>query len=260
MGADLIRHAFRGQAVRFITDEHGEPWFVAKDVTTILGIANGRDALGRVDPDGVGTTDVIDSMGRTQQASTVNEGGLYELIFMSRRPEAREFRRWVTTEVLPSIRRTGVYSATPAVDISTPAGVVAMAEQFLATARALVESQERVAYLEPRAQVADDLLDASGDVSVGDAANVLTRAAVPVGERRLFEVLADLGWLYRGGDSRWHVKQAAIETGRMSALPQTHYHPRTGDVVVDAPQPRVTPKGIAYLLRHLTQRHLVAVG
>lgn len=258
MGTDLVQHAFHGQAVRVIADEHGEPWFVLADLCLALGTKNARDVAARLDDDmkGVGQ---IDTPGGRQSMTTVTEAGMYDVIVRSDSPKARPFRRWVTTEVLPSIRRTGSYGvAVP--DISTPAGVLTMAEMFATTARALVESQERVAYLEPRAQVADELLDATGDVSVGDAAKVLTRAAVPVGERRLFDVLADLGWTYRGGDGRWHVKQAAIETGRMSALPQTHYHPRTGAVVVDAPQPRVTPKGIAYLLRHLTSRHLVAVG
>lgn len=259
MSTDLIQHAFRGQAVRVIISNEGDGLLVLADLCKVLDLGNPSMVAARIDPDALSTAEVIDSMGRRQQASVVTEAGMYEVVLLSRKPEAREFKRWLTHEVLPSIARTGSYVATVP-DLSTPAGVVAMAEQFLATARALVESQERVAYLEPRAQVADDLLNASGDVSVGDAAKVLTRAAVPVGERRLFEVLADLGWLYRGGDCRWHVKQAAIETGRMSALPQTHYHPRTGGVVVDAPQPRVTPKGIAYLLRHLTQRHLVAVG
>lgn len=233
-------------------DEHGEPWFVAKDVTDVLGIANGRDAIGRVDPDGVGTTDVIDAMGRTQTASTVNEAGLYELIFQSRRPEARDFRRWVTTEVLPSIRRTGSYSATPVPDLTTPAGVLAMAEMFTDTARRLVASEARVADLTPRAEVADRMLDATGDLSVADAAKALVRAGVPTGRDRLYQSLADIGWTYRGSDGRWRVKQAAIETGRMAVLPQTHYHPRTGELVTDAPQPRVTPKGVAELMRRLS--------
>lgn len=88
----------------------GEPWFVATDVCQILGISNNRDAISRLDEDekmdGVGITD---TMGRKNKLSIVSESGLYHLIFQSRKAEARKFRKWVTGEVLPSIRRKGYY-------------------------------------------------------------------------------------------------------------------------------------------------------
>lgn len=87
-----------------------EPWFVGKDVCNLLGIANTKDSLSRLDDDerrGVGITDPI---GRNQQVTCINESGLYHLIFISRKPEAKSIRRWVTGTVLPSIRRTGSYS------------------------------------------------------------------------------------------------------------------------------------------------------
>lgn len=88
---------------------NGEPWFVAKDVCQVLGIANHKDAVSRLDDDerdGVGITDPI---GRPQTVTAVSESGLYSLIFQSRKPEARKFRKWVTGEVLPSIRKKGFY-------------------------------------------------------------------------------------------------------------------------------------------------------
>ncbi|HUX70849.1 MAG TPA: phage antirepressor KilAC domain-containing protein [Cellulomonadaceae bacterium] len=253
MTTDLIQHAFHGQAVRVITDEHGDPWFIAGDVAAILGYRDANSFTRRVDDDDKGTQ-ILRTPGGDQSVTVVTEPGLYIGVLGSTVPRAREFKRWVTHELLPEIRRTGSYT------------VPQSREQRLALAvidaqAMLAEKDERIAYLEPRAQVADELLDATGDTSVGDTAKILTRAAVPIGETRLFAALADLGWIYRGGDGRWHVKQSAIESGRMSTLPQTHYHPRTGQVVLDAPQPRVTPKGIAYLLRHLTGgRHLEAAS
>lgn len=90
---------------------NGQTWFVAKDVCKVLGISNHKDAVSRLDDDemrGVGITDLI---GRTQRMSAVSESGLYHLVFQSRKPEARKFRRWVTGEVLPQIRMTGGYRA-----------------------------------------------------------------------------------------------------------------------------------------------------
>ena len=86
----------------------GEPWFVAKDVCDALTIENHRDAVGRLDDDERGSV-VVDTLGGRQSVSAVNESGLYNLIFQSRKPEARKFRKWVTSEVLPAIRRTGGY-------------------------------------------------------------------------------------------------------------------------------------------------------
>lgn len=88
---------------------NNEPWFVAKDVCQVLGIANHKDAVSRLDEDerqGVGITDPL---GIRQTANAVSESGLYALIFQSRKPNARKFRKWVTSEVLPSIRRKGYY-------------------------------------------------------------------------------------------------------------------------------------------------------
>lgn len=106
---DLNVFAFDSQAVRVVMVD-GQPWFVAADVCEILGFGNPRQAVeSHVDEDDVQKLDAIDSMGRTQQTNHVNESGLYALIFGSTKPEAKRFKRWVTHEVLPSIRKTGAY-------------------------------------------------------------------------------------------------------------------------------------------------------
>lgn len=87
----------------------GEPWFVAKNVCDALGIIKYRDAVARLDEDEKGGTVVVDTLGGKQAMTAVNESGLYNLIFQSRKPEARLFRKWVTAEVLPSIRKNGYY-------------------------------------------------------------------------------------------------------------------------------------------------------
>lgn len=87
-----------------MTDEQGEPLFVLKDICDALGITNTRNVSARLDEDMKGVRPV-DTLGGTQQLTVINEVGLYEVIFMSRKPEAKAFRRWVTSEVLPSIRK-----------------------------------------------------------------------------------------------------------------------------------------------------------
>ncbi|MFD3271477.1 BRO family protein [Paenibacillus dendritiformis] len=98
---------FSGSDIRVVTKD-GQPWWVAKDVCDVLEIKNSRDALGRLDEDekGVASTDTL---GGTQQVQVVNESGLYSLVLSSRKPEAKQFKRWITHEVIPAIRRTGAY-------------------------------------------------------------------------------------------------------------------------------------------------------
>lgn len=87
----------------------GEPWFVLKDVCAVLGISHITDTAKRMDEDEVGQTEVIDSMGRKQSTYIINESGLYNVILRSDKPEAKPFRKWVTSEVLPTLRKTGSY-------------------------------------------------------------------------------------------------------------------------------------------------------
>lgn len=91
---------------------NNEPWFVVKDVCNVLGIEKHRDAISRLDEDERGSV-VVDTLGGIQQMGAINESGLYNLVFQSRKPEAKTFRKWVTSEVLPSIRRTGSYEIKP---------------------------------------------------------------------------------------------------------------------------------------------------
>ena len=104
-----IMKRFNDTEVRIILIEN-EPYFIAVDICRVLGITNPTESLRSIDKDDLITTEVMDRLGRKQNASAVNESGLYDLIFKSRKPMARAFRRWVTSEVLPSIRKTGRYA------------------------------------------------------------------------------------------------------------------------------------------------------
>ena len=120
----LAPFAFGSYQVRVITDAQGVPWFVAADVCNALDLGNSRDALTRLDDDEKSTAS-IPTPGGAQSFTTVNEPGLYSLIFGSRKPEARAFKRWVTHEVLPTIRRTGTYNTAPTPSLPPGVHVVA---------------------------------------------------------------------------------------------------------------------------------------
>lgn len=116
----------------------------------------------------------------------------------------------------------------------------------------LQAERARTAELEPRAAVADQILNADDDMSVKDAANILARAGIDTGQNRLFNELARRAWIYRRpGDQAWHAYQRAIAAGWVSVMPQSHYHPRSGELVLDPPQIRVRPKGLQKLLAEM---------
>jgi anti-repressor protein len=249
--------AFRapeGPEIRVVTID-GEPWFVAADVCAALGIANSRDAVSRLDEaeKGVGETDTL---GGLQRVTIVSEPGLYRLVMRSNRPDAVRFQMWIAHEVLPTIRRAGSYATAPALPQT-----YADALRQLATS---VEEREaltaQVAELAPAASSWATLATGYGDYSVADAAKVLSRdPAINVGQQRLFTLLGRLGWIYRAGDQRWRVYQTAVEAGRLSELATSHYHPRTGELIVDPPQVRITVKGLGALHRHLAGEAPLAI-
>lgn len=109
MSSNLTPFAFGENMVRVQMDEHGNPWFVAKDVCRVLEISNHRDAVSQLDDDERDGVGITDSMGREQYMSTISESGLYALVFRSRKLEAKAFSKWVCSEVLPALRRTGRY-------------------------------------------------------------------------------------------------------------------------------------------------------
>lgn len=131
---ELSVFTYQSQPVRTVSID-GEPWFVLKDVCEALGIIKYRNVTERLEEDEARQTGVIDSMGRSQQTTVINEPGLYNVILRSDKPEAKSFKRWVTHEVLPVLRKTGSYSVSPA-PMST-------AEMFLVQAKAMVELEQQ---------------------------------------------------------------------------------------------------------------------
>lgn len=240
-----------GQSVRTV-DVSGDPWFVAADVCQVLGLHPGR-AVARIDDDEKGVR-LTQTPGGMQSLVYVNEPGLYSLILGSRKPEAKAFKRWVTHEVLPEIRRTGSYQAAP---------VHPLPRTFSEALRELADAVEqrdaaevRIKELEPAADAWNVLAEAQGDYSVREAAQILSRdPLITTGQNRLFAYLRHIGWLDKGGVPY----QAQVDLGRILPLATSYSHPRTGDRMTSS-QVRVTVKGLKELRARLAgQQQLVVI-
>ena len=128
-----------------------------------------------------------------------------------------------------------------------PTGSNLLALAVIEAQAMLTAKDQQIAELEPRAEAWDELASADGDYEVADAAKILARACVETGRQRLFGQLHDIGWIYRGPQSKWKARQTAVDAGYLAEKPMSHHHPRTGELVLDPPQVRVTVRGIERL-------------
>jgi anti-repressor protein len=228
----------------------GEAHFVANDICSILDLTDPRKSVNLLDEDERNTIPVTDSLGREQQTFVVTEAGMYSLVLRSRKPEAKAFKRWLTHEVLPAIRKTGTYSTAPALPQSYSAALRELAANV--EARELAEA--RAKELEVPAKAWDVMVSAAGDYSVEEAAKILSRDPdIETGRNRLFTLMHELGWTYRQGSrNSWHAYQTQVDNGRLVLrMSAAFLNAKTGEMENPAPTIRVTAKGIEALRAHL---------
>lgn len=205
MNMEITVFAFRGQNVRTVIKD-GEPWFVAKDVCDVLGLEkNVTKALETLDPDERNTLTISKGIPGNPNVNIVSESGLYALVFKSRKPEAKAFRKWVTSEVLPAIRRSGGYIAARAEE--TPEEILARA---LIVAKETIERVNRRNQklqaendgMRPKALFADAVSASHTSILIGELAKLLKQNGIDIGQNRLFAWMRENGWLImrEGGD------------------------------------------------------------
>lgn len=207
MNNEIRKFDFRGASLRTLTDGAGKPWFVLKDCMSILDLGNPTETVKMFDKDEFSTTEVIDSIGRRQQTYIISEPGLYRLVMRSRKPEAKEFQRWVTHEVLPQIRKTGGYIPTTDAD--------------------------------------DDMTILAKAVMIGQRTmEAQKQNGMDIGQNRLFRLLQADGYLGKSGSNRNVPTQRAMDLGLFRIKETTVTH-ADGHTTVSR-TPKVTGKGQTY--------------
>lgn len=210
MGSDMqiFKNEQFGEIRTVVID--GEPWFVAVDVCRALEIVNSRDALTRIDEDEKGVV-LTDTPGGKQEVTTVNEPGLYSLVLGSRKPEAKVFKRWITHEVIPSIRKNGGYIAGQ----ETMSDVELMARALIVAQNVIEEKNRQISGLteenllmKPKAEYFDDLVDRKLLTNFRDTAKEFH-----LGQKRFIAFLTDNGYAYRDAKGRILPHQKHVDAG-----------------------------------------------
>ena len=223
-------------------DANGEPWFIAKDVCDALGVATNhlREEGRGLDDDEVST--LPNWEGKGAAPLIISEAGLYSLVLKSRKPEAKRFKRWVTHEVLPALRRDGAYVASDGDEDDA----TLMARALLAAKRAIDRKDRRIAELEPKALFADAVSASDGTCLVGELAKMMTQAGFTVGQNRLFAILRNDGYLGKSGSNRNVPLQRYVEMG-LFKIKETAVTHSDGHVTISRTT-KVTGKGQRYFI------------
>ena len=222
----------------------GQPWFVGKDVAEVLGYAKARNAIAsHIDAEDKKEAPIRGPLGGEQTMTIINESGLYSLILASKLPGAKKFKRWVTSEVLPAIRKTGGYIGGQ--ETMTDAEIMAKA---LVVAQRTIENKDRQIHeLQPKAIFADSVAASDSSILVGELAKILRQNGVDTGERRLFAWMRDNGYLIRRKGTDYNMPtQRAMERG-LFRIKETVVSHADGHTTVNK-TPKITGKGQQYFI------------
>lgn len=244
MNNEIQQFDFKGASLRTLTDEEGEPWFVLKDCMSILDLGNPTETVKMFDKDEFSTTEVIDSIGRRQQTYIISEPGLYRLVMKSRKPEAKEFQRWVTHEVLPSIRKHGGYTAGQ--ERMTPEQMALASMRWLQSK--VDEQAKQLKAQEGKVLFANAVETARTSILVGDFAKILKSNGIDIGPRRLFAWLREHGWLIKAKGSSWNMPTQKAMDLHLFEIKETTISHSDGHTTINK-TPKMTGKGQTYFAR-----------
>ncbi|MCI7403912.1 MAG: phage antirepressor [Pyramidobacter sp.] len=236
---------FKGQSVRSVMVD-GAPWWVAKDVCEVLGLDIASGARGLEDDEKA--LQIMQTLGGSQEMTIISEAGLYSLILRSRKPEAKEFKRWITHEVLPAIRKHGAYMTPETLEkaLTNPDFIIRLATELKQEQerRQALEAQHRID--QPKAFFADAVRTSETCINIGDLAKLIDQNGVPMGRTRLFKWLRANGWLMKSGNEINSPTQKGRKYGFFKIKENTIVKP-SGEVLTTKTT-RVTGKGQIYFI------------
>ncbi|AVI33409.1 phage antirepressor [Acinetobacter baumannii] len=201
---------FNQNEVRTIVKNDGEIWFVASDVATVLEYSVASAMIRHLDEDEKGVS-IVHTLGGEQEVSIISESGLYSATLKSRKPEAKQFKKWVTSDVLPSIRKNGGYIVGQ--EVNSPEILMAKALQVAnnileSKTKELAAAKSKVELLEPKAQALETIANTDGTYTIRECAKT-----IGIGERKLISLLIDKKWIYREEHGRLQPYSTKREAG-----------------------------------------------
>ena len=230
------------------TTINDEPYFIGKDVAVVLGYSNPRKAIiDHVDEDDKGVTK-CDTLGGTQEMTVINESGLYSLILSSKLPTAKKFKRWITHDVIPAIRKTGGYVNDTAQFVDYYFGQLepnqkqALTMMFDESKRMSNQLKEQA----PKVLFANAVETAHTSILVGDLAKIIKQNGTDIGQKRLFDWMRRNGYLIKDGQSKNMPTQRAMDMGLFEVKESTINNP-DGSVRITKTT-KVTGKGQTYFV------------
>lgn len=217
----------------------GEPWFVAADVCRALDLGNPTRALDRLDND-ERTLISIKGASNGKPVNGVNEPGLYSLVLGSRKPEAKAFKRWITHEVIPAIRKTGGYHVPQSPEEQ-------MAQGLLAAQKLIAEKDKRIEEMRPKEIFADAVSVSKTDILIGDLAKLIKQNGHDIGQKRLFAWLREKGYLIKRKGLDWNMPTQKAMEMKLFRVKETVVTHSDGHTTVSK-TPKVTGKGQVYFV------------
>lgn len=240
--------SYEGNDVRTV-QRNGEAWWVLRDVCDILNLTTPARVAERLEEDEVSQTHIIDSIGRKQETTIISESGLYNVILRSDKPEAKSFKRWVTHEVLPTIRKHGAYIAPAKLEqlMNDPDAWIQMLTTLKAERAAKELLQLDAAKNEPKVVFADAVSVSESTILIGELAKILKGNGIEIGQNRLFEKLRRDGYLIKRKGTDYNAPtQKAMELG-LFKVKETAITHSDGHVTISKTT-KVTGKGQQYFV------------
>lgn len=255
MNAEIQTFSFNNSPLRTMTDKTGDTWFVAKDVCDILSLSNATVALQSLDDDELTKFNLG---GQHGEANIISEPGLYRLVMKSRKPEAREFQRWVAHEVLPTIRKHGIYATETTIDqiLANPDFGIRLLTDLKNERAKRIQAENQIKELEPKAKALEDFTNVPDALLVRDAAKLLSNAGTPIGEKKLREWLNRYGWTYRHAGTWWATSERVKSGHLVMVESRSHGQHKDGGIFAFAPTVKITRKGLALIHKRLGETRL----